>query len=97
MIELHERLSESAHPNYDGVLYGYSETNREEFVTTFENKWEGNFGAEQEPATNFTFAVFEYEYNQAWPRLWDELELWLKANDDELEARRNMVWMADKK
>jgi hypothetical protein len=92
LAKLHERLSESAHPNYDGVLYGYSETNAEEFVTTFENKWVANFGAEQEPATSFAFAVFEYEYNQSWPTLWEELERWLKANDDELEARRKLVF-----
>ena len=97
LVKIHERLSESAHPNYDGVLYGYSETNTEEFVTTFENKWEGNFGEEQEPATSFAFAAFELEYNHEWPHLWGKLEIWLKANDDELEAQRNIVRMADKK
>jgi hypothetical protein len=88
LVELHERLSESAHPNYDGVLYGFSTTNYEKFVTTFENKWADNFGAEQEPATMFAFAVFEYEYNESWPRLWEELERWLKTNDEELETFR---------
>lgn len=90
LVELHERLSESAHPNYDGVLYGYSELNAEEFLTTFENKWAANFGAEQEPATSFAFEVFEHEYNHAWPRLWEELELWLMANDDTLELQRKV-------
>ena len=88
LVELHERLSESAHPNYDGVLYGFSTTKYEEFVTAFENKWAANFGAEQEPATIFAYAVFEYEYNDAWPRLWEDLERWLETNDDELEAQR---------
>lgn len=88
LVELHERLSESAHPNYDGVLYGFSSTNYEEFATTFENKWAANFGAEQEPATMFAFAVFEYEYNESWPKFWERLESWLKTNDEELESQR---------
>jgi len=89
IVELHGRLSESAHPNYDGVLYGFSSTNYEEFVTIFENKWAANFGVEQEPATMFAFAVFEYEYNESWQKLWEELESWLKTNDEELESQRS--------
>jgi len=88
LAALHERLSESAHPNYDGVLYGYCDTNPEEYKTSFESKWAGNFGAEQEPATSFVLSVFEYEYNEAWPKAWEALEGWLEKHDEELEAQR---------
>lgn len=89
ILELHERLSESVHPNYDGVLCGFSTTKYEEFVIKFKNKWAANFGAEQEPATMFAYAVFELEYNDIWPRLWEDLERWLVANDDKLESQRS--------
>jgi hypothetical protein len=89
IVALHERLSESAHPNYDGVLYGYSNSNPAEYETTFESNWIRNFGVEQEPATEFVLHIFEYEYNEIWPAEFEALEAWLVENDDELEAQRN--------
>lgn len=88
LSKLHERLSESAHPNYDGVTYGYSKSNPKEFETVFRSNWVENFGPEQESATAYVLAVFEHEYNEAWPAAWERLEHWLEENDAELEARR---------
>ena len=79
-------LCESAHPNYDGVLYGYSSTDPNEFETSFGNQWAKNFAQEQEPATAFILAVFEHEYNVECHGLLLKLEEWLRQNDAELEA-----------
>jgi hypothetical protein len=91
LSRMHTHLSESAHPNYDGVLYGYSSTNPEEFETSFQNNWLQSFGAEQEPATAFVFLVFEIEYNETWSQLMVKLEEWLRENDADLEKQRASI------
>jgi hypothetical protein len=89
LASMHQHLSESAHPNYDGVLYGYSSTDPDKYETHFVNNWLEFFGREQEPATAFVFAVFEHEYNDIWHQQMTQLEDWLRANDSSLEAQRN--------
>lgn len=91
LVSMHERLSESAHPNFDGVLYTYSASDPDKYETRFSNRWVELFGAEQEPAMAFIFAVFESEYNDAWPDLFEKLESWLRDNDAELERQRNGI------
>lgn len=89
--ELHKRLSETAHPNHDGVLYGYSKSDPENFETNFLNRWLDIFGQEQEPATALVFAIFEHEYNEECIRCLDALEVWLRQNDSRLEAEKNGI------
>ena len=91
LVSMHERLSESAHPNFDGVLYTYSASDPDKYETRFLNRWVELFGAEQEPAMAFVFAVFESEYNDVWPNLFEKLESWLRDNDAELEKQRNGI------
>ena len=86
---MHQRLSESAHPNYDGVLYGYSSTDPDKYETRFVNNWLQFFGPEQEPGMAFVFAVFEHEYNDVWRQQLEQLEEWLRVNDAALEAQRD--------
>lgn len=86
---MHKRLSESAHPNYDGVLYGYSSTDPDNYETSFVNNWLQFFGPEQAPGMAFVFAVFEHEYNDVWHEQLEQLEDWLRVNDAALEAQRN--------
>jgi Family of unknown function (DUF5677) len=91
LLSMHQRLSESAHPNYDGVLYGYSSTDPEKYETHFQNRWVELFEPEQEPATTFVFAVFEQEYNSTWHQLMTVLETWLEKNDAALEQQRSGI------
>ena len=88
LVEMHQHLSENAHPNYDGVTLGYSSTNPREHETTFHNNWLRYFGKEQEPGVAFVLAVFEHEYNNVWTELFSQLEEWLRVHDAELEAQR---------
>ncbi|UNK50546.1 DUF5677 domain-containing protein [Lysobacter sp. S4-A87] len=88
LASMHQHLSESAHPNYDGVLFGYSSTDPDKHETHFVNNWVEFFGMEQEPGSAFVFAVFEHEYNVVWPQHMTQLEKWLRANDAALGAQR---------
>lgn len=88
LTSMHRRLSESAHPNFDGVLFGYTSSNPDEYETSFENNWIKYFSREQEPATAFVFAIFEFEYNDTWKQLMIDLEAWLQENDLILEAQK---------
>lgn len=88
LFSMHKHLSESAHPNYDGVLYGYSSSDPKEYEIHFHNRWLKSFGAEQEPAMTFVFAVFEIEYNETWHQSMTDLEVWLRDNDAILEQQR---------
>jgi len=85
---MHRHLSESAHPNYDGVLYGYSSTDPDKYETHFVNNWVEFFGKEQDPATAFVLHAFEHEYNVVWHQQMTQLEEWLRANDTSLEEQR---------
>lgn len=91
LVSMHARFSESAHPNFDGVLYTYSASDPEKYETSFSNRWVELFGAEQESAMAFIFAAFESEYNDVWPELFEKLESWLRDNDAELEKQRNGI------
>ena len=88
---MYDRLSESAHPNFDGVLYTYSSSDPEKYETSFSNRWAHVFGPEQEPAMTFVFAIFEHEYDKVWPERFDRLEAWLRDNDTELEQQKNGI------
>lgn len=83
---MHERMSESVHPNYDGVTYGYSRIRPSEFETHFDNHWIENFGKEQMPATAYVFAAFGDAYNRVWISTMECLEAWLVSNTPILEA-----------
>lgn len=88
LLEMYKRLSESAHPNFDGILMGYTATNPKEFETTFQNNWQSIFGAQQLPATLLVYHAFESTYNLDLIAAIEELEEWLRKNDQHLESRR---------
>jgi len=91
IVAMHEHLSESAHPNYDGVLYGYSSTDPDKYETRFVNNWEQFFGEEQVPGTAYVLTAFEHEYNVVWHQQLTQLEDWLRANDAQLEVERELA------
>jgi hypothetical protein len=89
LLEMYNRLSESAHPNFDGVLMGYTTTDPKEFETTFQNNWQRMFGAQQLPATLLVYHAFESTYNVDLIAALEQLEEWLRKNDQRLESRQN--------
>lgn len=85
---LYAALSESAHPNYEGLLAGYSKVDREEHETRFSNRWMETFGKTHLGSMEVCMMTFDHEYNDVWPALIDKLESWITANDSELEKTK---------
>lgn len=83
--KLYAALSESAHPNYEGLLGGYSKVDRTEHKTRFSNRWAELFGKAHLGSIEVCIMTFQHEYNDVWPTLMDKLEDWISANDLELE------------
>jgi hypothetical protein len=81
-------LSEVAHPNYEGMVLGYSEADRENFITRFSNRWSIIYAGNHESSLVACLGVFEAEYNHVWPQAFEALERWVEANDSELEATK---------
>jgi len=90
IFAIYAELCESAHPNFEGVCFGYSYVNEEEYETVFENRWQKLYGEGLEALTIELLKVFEDEYNNVWPAEFESLENWLTENDEKLEAEKNI-------
>lgn len=77
-------LSECAHPNYEGVCFGYSDVDAERHETVFSNKWGEMWADKHESLVSLVAMVFENEYNEIWAPQLDKLEAWLTEHDSEL-------------
>ena len=87
--ELYGSLSESAHPNYEGTCIGYSDINRQEYITTFSNKWHTLYADSHIQDMELCIDLFYTEYNEEWPDAFDKLEDWIEKNDEYLESTKN--------
>jgi hypothetical protein len=88
-IEKHyAALSESAHPNFEGILLGYATDDADNYVTTFSNKWSVIYGENQRQGIAVCIAMFTYEYNTEWSAAFEALERWITEHDEELEATK---------
>lgn len=88
---LYGALSESAHPNYEGTCIGYSVVDRENFITTFSNKWKSMYEGSHIDSMSLCVTTFYDEYNEEWSDAFEKLEAWITQNDDRLEATKNGV------
>lgn len=86
--KLYAMLSECAHPNYEGMLFGYSKSDIQNHVTKFENRWSKLYCASHENAMSECMAIFDSEYNQEWSSAFEALEQWIEQNDVTLEKTR---------
>jgi hypothetical protein len=84
-------LSESTHPNYDGVCSGYSTIDEESYVTEFGNHWAEKYRDNLPLAIDLCVTTFQNEYNEEWPPRFDKLEKWLVDNDEWLEANKTAI------
>lgn len=89
LIKIYEDLSESTHPNYEGLMGGYSTTNYDEYETTFSNRWMELHGHRHIDAMMLCMETFHHEYDSVWPDLVERLEDWVEARDAELEATKD--------
>jgi hypothetical protein len=81
-------LCETAHPNYEGMIHGYSTADEDECVTRFESRWTSLYGRLHDSALEACLVVFEAEYDHEWPDAFEALERWIELNDLKLEASR---------
>ena len=88
---LYAGLSESAHPNYEGVSIGYSNVDQEDHIVTFENKWKKMYQEQHVEAMRICVHTFYHEYNEEWMDAFDRLEVWIAENDEALEATKGGV------
>lgn len=88
IVKIYADLSESAHPNWEGMGLGYSTVEHSNHVTKFENRWSENFGDKQAQIVELIMRMFEVEYNEVWPANFDKLEDWIFRNDESLELTK---------
>lgn len=87
--ETYARLSESAHPNYEGSCVGYSDVDQKNYVTNFSNKWDAMYGKHHLLLMQACIAMFDFEYNNDWKDAFEKLEQWITENDAMLEATKS--------
>ena len=81
-------LSEIAHPNFEGMLMGYSTADQENHVTNFKNRWSDLYGQTHENALAACLTIFVGEYKEESIDALENLEKWIELHDAELEATK---------
>lgn len=79
-------LSEAAHPNFDGMVTGYSKIDHANYVTQFFNRWMELHGATHLTSMDACMKTFQHEYDVVWPDRMESLEDWITSNDEILGA-----------
>lgn len=88
LAQLYATLSESAHPNYEGMISGYSKVDHDEHEIHFSNRWMERRGEEHLDTMGLCMMIFHSEYNDIWKRLMEKMEGWIKENDRQLETTK---------
>lgn len=86
---VYEALSESAHPNYEGLCTGYSKVDHDEFETNFNNRWFEMYGGNHLSLVKLSIEIFLHEYDDVWPERMEALEQWITQNDEMLEETKS--------
>lgn len=88
IINAYDTLSENAHPNYEGICFGYSSVDFENHEENFSNKWLYMWSNKHEPLMKLVLYIFKTEYDEIWSELIKKLEHWIETNDKKLEATK---------
>lgn len=91
ILEIYKRLSEDAHPNADGMIYGFSTSQPDIFLTSFSNRFSATDSLKNHTvaSADLVFLCYEQQYNEIWPQKFEALEQWLRENDQRLETLRD--------
>ena len=84
LMQVYATLSECAHPNYEGVCFGYSDVDPARHETHFSNKWEAMWGDKHGSLVKIVSTVFESEYD-VWAAQLVAFEAWLEQHDAEIQ------------
>lgn len=88
LVKWYGALSESAHPNFEGMLFGYSQGDDQNHITNFCNRWTSLYSGLHLDAIRACIDVFFAEYNVEFPSAFECLEQWIEQNDPMLEATK---------
>jgi hypothetical protein len=91
ILDQYHLLSESAHPNFDGVCMAYSRSDKETLSTSFQNNLMQMHARGNIAGIELCVLLFNSEYNDEWPAAFQELEDWLVANDADLERTKDAL------
>lgn len=94
LMALYADLSESAYPSYEGLCSGYSKINHNEDETVFSNRWMELRGKNHLNGMMLCMETFHHEYDEVWPALFEQMEEWIVANDEALEASKDAATSA---
>ena len=92
IFDLYKNLSESSHPNFEGMSLGYSEYDDESITTLLRSRWKELYFDDLENLMMICIHTFEMEYNNVWSDQFQELETWFVKNDAELEMRKKSAF-----
>jgi hypothetical protein len=81
---LYHRLSETAHPNFDGMELGYCDYDDKEKTVKFSNRMSELWSGTHEDQLSSCFSIYVHEFNDVWPEKFAALENWLEEHDAEL-------------
>ena len=87
--DAYDDLSETAHPNFDGLSMAYSKASDRGMRVEFMMGSERVFGKSQGRLIVLLCAIFEEEYNERWPKAFDAFEAWIEKNDMKLEQTKS--------
>jgi hypothetical protein len=87
IMKVYGDLSETTHPNWQGMSATYSVLDVENYKTEFCNNGQKLFSGEQKPIMNYIMAIFESEYNLVWPASFDAFENWVGLNGKSIEFK----------
>ncbi len=87
---IYDSLSESAHPNFEGMVWGYSKVDYDEYETNFSNRWMELHRKQHLNNLEICMMIFQHEYDELWTDLIEKLESWIVVNDTKLEATKDI-------
>jgi hypothetical protein len=84
LLNAFNSLSESAHPNFDGMLMGFASGNEDEKRLTFHDKTDVHSPSNVK-LMSLCIEIFEHEYDAAFLESMRSLEVWLVDNEENLK------------
>ncbi len=81
----YDELSETTHPNFDGLFRRYSTISKNGTVTKFSNQSSEIYKNAQPSLISLILVIFEMEYNDRWITAFKGFETWIVENDQKLE------------
>jgi hypothetical protein len=87
--DIYNLLSESAHPNYEGMALGFTKLDRDRLIVNFSNRCASMFEASNQHGIESLIEIFQHEYNDVWTSNFELMETWIEQNAAKLGAKKS--------